>query len=699
VPPIVAALKAKRASQPKVPPAPIGGEPEPQTQKARGIRTLQGAGLLGKGFARIATTEEEAVTGLQAMRHGGVERVFARPCPITARHGFEDSIEVHSAGEVRALWGRARALDPQAELILMPFVPAAHNCVWQPGMLSVGPGYDGATRGENSVSIFLTPGVHGRKSEHEEKYPNAHTWNDLARQAGVRVDGPDPVDPIGKPRQVMFLESVSGPGHGTVVTQIRGAHDTGVPRSPDWIPRDLTVRRVISIDPTTKALPDKMVAWESEAKALDPTGDVVWNPGGNLGDHYSVHARINGIAVCTTFKPCEGQSLQKTADEIPIEPQLVIWGFLGGILGPLLADNYEARKQAVCAAVLGTHHGCEMTAESGVFLGASVAFMLRLGQAALWGEARHARSYATGVKPEYLKTLGGVTHGSHDRQQIFREILDEWLKGRQGLDHIVGIFHAKWRGGFGGDAWASCGHALVQLDKAMLDLIRVPSRMHAKRVLGSLTTVVNLAHNARWWLDKFLPETVWFDLAAAQDPRVALYAGPVWYESAIVPADVRVTLLDEVKRLKPVDLSPFPKPHANVVEGKPTHVHGIPHVKMGVGDGIGSGGYHAPYNAPTMTSKKVGTFGTIAAGGQIPIEKAPIMVLAKGDGGQLHVQIVTDTEGHYLSGAVTGAVPAIDALPTMPSASGSGVTYHVLPLVNGIVSVGGQIVLTVVVTS
>ena len=493
-------------------PAPAAKDPNgPQTQKARGIVALQKHSMLSKAFAAIALTEADAVSKAE----GQGFPCFVRPCPITPRHGFVDSRVVKSAAEVVGVWGEAKKADPAAELIVMPYVNADFNMVWRPGLLAVGPGHDGATAGHDSISIFLQSGY----------TPKSGVWQAVAADAGVDQSKDDP-----------FLEAVTSGSHDTVITQVR-AGVKGTVTAPDWCPAAFTIGEVVTLDDATKPTPDAMLDWEMRAKTLTPGYHVVHNPGGNLGDHWSVHAQLNGIAVVTSFTPKVGDVLPKLGiDLVPLDPSAIVWGFLGGAIGPSLKTDLGTRRRAVCAAIMGVHHGLRMGGPAGVHIGASVAFILRLAQAAVWGEARHAE------------------HKGLSREQVYKGVLDDWITGREGLGVKVTLMHTHhWGGGFGGKPWAAIGHATMDLDRAMIVLLQDPTEQHAIDVVARLNALVNLAHNNGWFLNKFC-DSVWFDLAADLDPRVALMAGPVWYQATTVDAGARLDLLDRVSGLVPIQI-------------------------------------------------------------------------------------------------------------------------------------------------
>jgi len=663
------------------------GQGAAKTQKGKGIQVLQAHGLLPKAMAIVCQTEGEAVAAFQAL---GGKRRFARPAPTSPRHGFVDSREVTTEEEVRMVWAETRAADPLGEVILMPLVEAEFNCVWRPGLLAIGPGHDGATAGHDSISVFLN-----------EAYSKA--WKDLALKAGVKLRPEDPSEvQAGQEYQTPFIESVSNRETEVVITQVRGGSE-GCPSEPDWVPAPMTVGAVIVKDGSVKADPQAMLAWEEEAKHLKPGYHIVYDEGGNQGDHWTVHAQLNGIAVVTTFKPQVGQQLPKMGvDLVPFEPQAVIWGFLGGLGGPSLKAETPAnrmlRTRATVAAIMGTHHGMRMGGDAGVHLGASVALFLRLGQAAVWGEARHAFSHCSGFN---VATVPGIKPcQGKSRQQIFTSVLDDWQKGRAGLRDVTRCFHGKWSGSFGGKAWAAISHSIVALDAAMVDLVNLPSQTNVVKVMQALTTAVNLAHNGggSCFLNKFCG-TEWFDLAAALDPRAACMAGPVWYQAAQTGADTRMAFLVAIEGMEPIDVG-MKAPEGNVLE-----LHTQPEAQTKL-KGVGSHGSILDIPNPVYVPKpkpgavaggKVGSFGTVDQH-EIPegIPGVPVKAQAKADGHHtFHMQIEVSSGG-YVSGEVVikdrhiqAALQALQAAPEVGSMGGSGVTYHLLDVAPTAITIGG----------
>jgi len=614
----------------------------PQTQKAKGIATLQAAGHLSQQYAKVALTLPQALQHFNSLAGG---KVFARPCPITPRHGFVDSREVKTAKDIETIWAETMAADPQGELILMPFIPASHSIVWQPGLLSVGPGHDGATAGHDSITVFL-----------ERNY--ASSWASLAVKAGVDLTKGDP-----------FIEAVSGPGQSTVLTQVRGGVK-GSPTEPDWVPAPMTVGKVIMLDPAAKEDAGAMLAWETDVKKLDPLTTVVYNPGGNLADHWSVHSRIAKVAVATTFLPVVGQTLPKMGvDPVPMDAQAVIFGYLGGLLGPSLLPTLNRSRAAACA-ILGSHHGLNMGKEAGQFLGTSVAMMLRLGQAAVWGEARHK-----GPTPK------------PDRQQVFAMVLDDYVKGRKGFKAKARLFWEKtWAGGYGGKNWGACAEALMDLENHMHGLIRGEAGITPQTLVGQLTRVVNLAHNNGWWLDKFTTKAT-FDQAAQCDPRVAIEAGPIWYDATLVPLTSRAKLFDWLMGLAPQDFSDISGFKAGAIVGKAAGK-----VMVSLTDGnstdavsgtaVASGSSYGQTKLPGSYYSKVTTLAAAKAHDNVNpgflVTEAQAKVMSNG---HLHMQLASATKS-YVSLAVAGITPETMArltkAPKGDSFAGTSSQYYKL---------------------
>ncbi len=447
-----------------------------------------------------------------------------------------------------------------------------------------------------------------------------------------------------------------------MVTQVRAGVKV-VPTAENWNPVDgFVVTKVITLTKADKEVPGKMLAWEAEACAVEP-GTVIYTPGDNLGSHWAVHAQLQlekrGVAVPVLTSTCP--SVWDVLPEmgvkpVPLDPQAMLWGFLGGILAPDLRTDLGTRKRATCAAIMGAHHGLRMGGDGSQHIGASVAFLLRLSQAALWGEARHAE------------------HHGLSRDQVYKNVLDDWRKGRDTLAEKVTLFHTHhWSGGFGGQKWAAIGHAAIGLDKAVLDLIKAPSTKSAVDIVATLNNLINLCHNNAWFLDKFVESSMW-NLAADLDPRVALLAGPAWYQATLVPGDKRVELLERIEQMTPIVIKGHHAP-----KGKTITAGAVPsHVNMG-GAGGGKKSLHTTYKGLTKLAAGI----DVVFGEGIPISQygTPTKAQAVLHGEIAHVQIQVGATSYVtvdVSGVPDLTRQAIEAQPTSPSMAGTGTPYYKL---------------------
>ena len=125
---------------------------KPRTQKARGIFLLAGmdSGWLSQK-ASLITNESQVGTVPWSD-----SAMFARPCPVRPRHGFVESRLVHNRAQLLGVWKEATQEDPEAEVILMPFLKAKGNAVVTAKMIAIGPGHDGATAGKNCLEIPIS---------------------------------------------------------------------------------------------------------------------------------------------------------------------------------------------------------------------------------------------------------------------------------------------------------------------------------------------------------------------------------------------------------------------------------------------------------------------------------------------------------------------------------------------------------------
>ena len=167
---------------------------------------------------------------------------FARPCPVQPRHGFVDSVAVFDAGQVLDVLAAAKKADKGAELLLMPLLSSRYSGVITTAGVALGMGNAGATSG-GSRSVFIPAPVDlGKRAEKIN-----------ADSAGV-TDSP----------YIEFVENNFAP----VLVQIRNGPPPPGGGSPNWIPRKVEVREIITPRMGLHFSLVDLMEWESPSDAV-----------------------------------------------------------------------------------------------------------------------------------------------------------------------------------------------------------------------------------------------------------------------------------------------------------------------------------------------------------------------------------------------------------------------------------------------
>ncbi len=198
-----------------------------RTQKVRGIATLKNESetfMVPVPF--IVIGERNEIPGAVS-KFTYYTSIFARPCPVRPRHGFVESRVIEYTDKLETcykLWDEMREVDPESELILMPKIDAKSSIVVTPGRLAVGPGHDGATSGNKSVSIPLVGAM-----------PPELTTT-LLKNAGINLKTEDP-----------YIEAVAKPDGTIYVTQLRAGPKIPNAIGQDYVPEKIKVIRLLKL--------------------------------------------------------------------------------------------------------------------------------------------------------------------------------------------------------------------------------------------------------------------------------------------------------------------------------------------------------------------------------------------------------------------------------------------------------------------
>lgn len=460
----------------------------PRTQKAKsvlfGCRTLH-ANLHHSRIRHVAT-RTKALTHL-IQNHNDIKRitpnfwvnntkVFARPCPLTPRHGFVESRIVSSNKELSSLLDEVLAIDPEGEIILMSFLNKAsvNAILTTSGMLSIGPDHDGATSGKSSFCFAVKP--------------------ESLQESVLSISGL----PSGSSA---FIEAVVAPDELNKevfhITQVRGG--PAIAPVNDFIPSSITVTSVVRPN-------DDLVAWESEVKKFT-AGTVVYGPGHTLASHAAIHCVINNIPFITTKEPVVGQVLEPNSDKAP---PFNLQQFKLGVTVGLSSLTHMKHMLHVSACVLHNWAYIRNSEHASWLLGLSCAYFVKVMCALNFGEYRHFVDSGKGKS----------------RDNIYKTILTTKRIGYYMRDsvNVIKLFmspkHA--RAGYGGPKWGAATKAQVKIWNAMAAVYdKGISPYRVNKLLERLNKAINLVHNNGWLFNKISSQEYLNDIA--EKPGLAAF--------------------------------------------------------------------------------------------------------------------------------------------------------------------------------
>jgi hypothetical protein len=366
---------------------------------------------------------------------GTLEKWFGRPCPWDAQHGFIDSVRFDklSTSGIDTMFDSSIAASHGGppEFIIMPFIEAKFSAVMTDTGLTIGRGHDGATGGA---------GI---------DFPGSGPWMDnlfacdtdeLKTNAGI-TDSP-------------FGEIVCGDNN--YVVQIRNGPE--LPAAQNFLPRDLTVAQVISVDDPMAV---DLVQWETLIKEADPDSVICL---GSLASHLAIHGVQRGIAVVTDGrKIAAGDKLKKEESHIGLDMELNQRKYLAEAIqeygmGHAAVDGETAK---FCMAVLHsiTQHG---QAQHMTRVKAFAAIhTLRHIAAACLGELRYGSGNRQPVgHGEYMAR---VADGDSDSRSSYwkRAKWFSWYEAERQLAYAKNTFNDSVECSYGGKKWkraASLGY-------------------------------------------------------------------------------------------------------------------------------------------------------------------------------------------------------------------------------------------------
>jgi hypothetical protein len=452
-----------------------------RTQKGKGVRLLQSMGYRVPTLRGFATTEDE----LKPFFIKDEARYFARPCPARPRHGFVDSRIITSFDEAKQVLAETLAADEGGELMLMsPIDDARWSAIWNPALLTIGLGNDGATAGKDTVSIPLVRANVFKKANLDK--------------AAIGEDEDPYVEIVAKEEEGLSAETI-------YYTQLRAGVRVGKV-SRNYLPSTFTVKEII---PTCKKDGEDLTLLEWETLMREKAGGegmVVYHPGGSLTDHFTVHARTYGIPVVLEEKDILiGSIIEKESDDVIPDPKAVLKGLIAGeqMKIEIPSNGGRSNTQGLVSLLLtALYNSSVMDQDYSRWIGVSAALMLRFGSSALAGEARH-------IDKKRIDPKTGIQLPMKMREAVYNNNFPFTLnRHRARCNRLTNVLRYGFeKGGIGGEKWAKCGASLMPLYNAVGLLSREPTVDNVNALIRALNISVDQAHNNGWWLNKFTSDS------------------------------------------------------------------------------------------------------------------------------------------------------------------------------------------------
>ncbi|MFA5024156.1 MAG: hypothetical protein WC523_04330 [Patescibacteria group bacterium] len=488
----------------------------PNTQKALGI--LKGVSKINTLFDcnfsyitpyHILIKDVEDIESIPYYYYPG----FARPCPLFPRHGFVESRTVSASEELKNLLKDVKNEDAFGEIVLGPHLKDIHhNAVYtSSGLLSVGPGNDGATGGKNSISFPVGP----------TKFPSSFCKD-------VKI----------KKGEAIYLESIFNGNVDTLcyITQVRGG-PTLDGFAEDYVPEDMKVSKVV--------IPSQdLLKWEKEVQTFK-SGTVVYGNGFTLASHAAIHCVLHQVPFVVSKKPNIGDILKAT--ETNKANKLSREDFNKGICFALKMNNEEeiGCYFKYCLAVLHNWAYLKNCPQASQMLGASVTLFAKLCSALSFGEYRH-------------NDKCNLLNNDMLRESVYKTVLSKGTTYLSKLPKIYKTFYASpWEDGFGGIPWASCAWYSSAIWKTVVDMYNKKSKTLSDKEIASLmdniNRTVNLVHNSDWWFDK-ISQKEEMDTIAKYPGLSALMVASTFYEVSKGTENIKKVY----KKLPSINFSSFP---------------------------------------------------------------------------------------------------------------------------------------------
>lgn len=503
-----------------------------KTQKARGVRSL---GM--RGFSGVSSPDLHEIYLLPQnlpwlSKHPTLiytSNWFARPCPVTPRHGFVESRPVQTLEQAIAVFDEARLEDPEAELLLMKKYSGRYSGIATNVGVTWGFGNDGVTASKGNTYNIPTPSA------------DKDSWNEMF--SGY-----------------ISLEDITGVGyielveHAGNVCAVQFRDGPQLPTTQDFIPRKTKVTEVLWEE-------SDLLAWEKTLKAKrDKKGLVVQlKKGTALSSHAAVHAIALGIPAINSHHIEVGATLIPTLNR----PKPLRKGDYFLLREKLQKNeiyktgNGDVNQLLTSIATIHAMSAWDNTPHLLALRAYAIPTLIRYMASACYGEMRHWNDNGPGKNGDSYTTVftrgtkGGTTRWESEeltlvdlsRDQVYRTAFDySFPKLTSGFRTMIEDFNNKnwkprpktpplglserrmrqwWKKqrrkgyAYGGPKWGEVAASGLALINAYNRFILHPNAGNWSDIIIAANNAIHTAHNGGFALSKWLNDKDFHRIAVA----------------------------------------------------------------------------------------------------------------------------------------------------------------------------------------
>lgn len=433
---------------------------------------------------------------------------FARPCPLTPRHGFVESRPVHTVDEAIKVFDEARAIDPDAELLLVPLLDGKYSGIATNAGVSFGRGHDAVTAGRPGVVHIPTPMTTVAKW--------LRSFKDIT--SSLKMQGTGYVELVSDKKEMYAVQFRDGPSQPVTV---------------NFIPKSVTVTKVLF----PSDVKNNLLEWEELIlKERDTPGVVVSLLGGALSSHFAVHAIAVSMPVITDHMPEIGAKLKAEKATAPepmtqkdlqkLAARMEKW-FAYGVGKHEGYGDYSFFRSILGTAIATIHaQGSWDTAKHLMEL-RSMAFptLVRFIAAACAGEMRHWYSSGPGYRNSDVEPISDIgfsfsTRSNPQRWDVYRHVFkmhsiremiellgnmvkdfnDDGWAARTYTDEYGAEQHEY---SFGGPKWSEAARAGQHAAQALNKFLSYPTQEHWTKLRLATNVAIHTVHNGGHTLTKW----------------------------------------------------------------------------------------------------------------------------------------------------------------------------------------------------